>query len=139
MADDKTGKPKHLGAGKADMRYDEPDIEILDTVPSPFTEGNGVEVEIEAQEFTTLCPVTGQPDFAHFFIVYTPNKLCVESKSLKLYFGAFRMHKSFHEECVNRVADDLIKLLDPLKLRVEGRFTPRGGIKIWPVVSYSRK
>jgi 7-cyano-7-deazaguanine reductase len=139
MADGKTGKPKHLGTERTEIRYDEPDIDILDTFPSPFTDGNSVEVGIEAQEFTTLCPVTGQPDFAHFFITYTPNKLCVESKSLKLYLGAFRMHRSFHEECVNRIAGDLIKLLDPLKLRVEGRFTPRGGIKIWPVVTYTRK
>jgi 7-cyano-7-deazaguanine reductase len=139
MTDDKAGAPKHLGTGRTDIRYDKPDLEILDTFPSPFSEGNGVEVEVEAQEFTTLCPVTGQPDFAHFFITYRPNKLCVESKSLKLYFGAFRMYKGFHEECVNRVADDLIKLLDPLMLKVEGRFTPRGGIKICPVVTYTRK
>jgi len=127
---------KSLQEGKTEYKYDDPAIDILETFPSPISSSNQSEIVIEAPEFTSLCPVTGQPDFARIVIVYTPDKLCVESKSLKLYLGAFRMHRAFHEECVNRIADDLIKVLMPAKIRVEGQFTPRGGIKLWPSVSW---
>lgn len=97
------------------------------------------EIEIEAPEFTALCPLTGQPDFAVMVIRYVPDEKCLESKSLKLYLGAFRMHGAFHEACVQKIADDLVDVLRPKKLFVEGRFTPRGGIKFWPRVSYVKK
>src|SRR5262249_55785539 len=94
-------------------------------------------IHIEVPEFTTLCPITGQPDFATIVIDYRPHKLCVESKSLKLYLARFRQSPEFHESCVNRIANDLITLLDPLYIKVEGRFTPRGGIPFWPAAEYS--
>jgi len=80
--------------------------------------------------------MTGQPDFASIDICYIPNKLGVESKSLKLYLFRFRNHGSFHEDCINTIAEDLVKILDPLYLRVIGDFTRRGGISIKPISEY---
>ena len=87
-------------------------------------------VEFDCPEYTTLCPVTGQPDFGHITIRYVPDKLCVESKSLKLYLFAFRNHNTFHEEAVNRILDDLVKAVRPRQAIVKGEFRPRGGIGI---------
>lgn len=119
-------------------QYAEPSALILETFPSPFPAGTKNSVHIEAPEFTSLCPKTGQPDFAVIVIDYTPDTRCVESKSLKLYLGAFRMMGEFHEACVSRIANDLVTILKPKALKVEGRFTPRGGIPFWPTVEYTR-
>jgi len=83
-------------------------------------------------EFTSLCPKTGQPDFAKIFINYIPHKKMVESKSLKLYLFGFRNHGDFHEDCVQTICNDLFKLMKPKYLEVIGEFTPRGGIAIFP-------
>lgn len=88
-------------------------------------------------EFTSLCPKTGQPDFAKIFINYIADKKMVESKSLKLYLFSFRNHGDFHEDCVQKICDDLVKLIKPQYLEVIGEFTPRGGIAIFPFASYS--
>lgn len=88
-------------------------------------------------EFTSLCPKTGQPDFAKIFINYIADKKMVESKSLKLYLFSFRNHGDFHEDCVQKMCDDLARLMNPLYLEVIGEFTPRGGIAIFPFASYS--
>ncbi len=88
-------------------------------------------------EFTSLCPKTGQPDFAKIFINYIADKKMVESKSLKLYLYSFRNHGDFHEDCVQKICDDLTKLMKPLYLEVIGEFTPRGGIAIFPYASTS--
>ncbi|MBC7427502.1 MAG: preQ(1) synthase [Bacteriovorax sp.] len=88
-------------------------------------------------EFTSLCPKTGQPDFAKIFINYIADKKMVESKSLKLYLFSFRNHGDFHEDCVQKICDDLTKLMKPYYLEVIGEFTPRGGIAIFPFTSYS--
>ena len=87
-------------------------------------------IRLDCPEFTSLCPITGQPDFGTLLIEYLPNRLCVESKSLKLYLFSYRNHGAFHESVVNRIADDLVSLLRPRKLRVTGTFRPRGGIAI---------
>lgn len=123
--------------------YDSPTAALLETFDSPFTQspawGNSTQVgsvKIVQPEFTSLCPLTGQPDFATIVIEYQPGKKCVESKSLKLYLMAFRNHGEFHEACVQRIASDLISVLDPMYLKVEGQFTPRGGIPFWPKVEY---
>jgi 7-cyano-7-deazaguanine reductase len=135
---------KHLG-NKSEIRYENPDAATLEAVPNPFhssgSNPNKVTgtVHIEATEFTSLCPITGQPDFATIEIEYIPRELLVESKSLKIYLGQFRQHGEFHEACVNRVANDLINLLDPEFIRVVGKFTPRGGIAIHPRAEYTRK
>lgn len=89
-------------------------------------------------EFTTLCPITGQPDFAEIRISYIPDVRMVESKSLKLYLFSFRSHGGFHEDCVNMIMKDLVALMDPKYIEVTGFFTPRGGISIFPYANYGR-
>ena len=94
-------------------------------------------VTLDCPEFTSLCPKTGQPDFGKIIIRYIPRIKMVESKSLKLYLFSFRNHGDFHEDCVNIIMKDLVKLMDPLYLEVEGRFMPRGGISILPFANYA--
>lgn len=95
-------------------------------------------VRFNCPEFTTLCPITGQPDFAEIRISYMPDKRMVESKSLKLYLFSFRNHGGFHEDCVNMIMKDLIKLMDPKYIEVTGFFVARGGISIHPYANYGR-
>lgn len=85
-------------------------------------------IEIICPEFTSLCPKTGQPDFGTIIFTYTPDQLCIELKSLKLYLQRFRNEGSFYEMVVNRILDDFVKVIQPRRVKVEGRFTPRGGI-----------
>ncbi len=92
--------------------------------------------KLNSPEFTTLCPITGQPDFATIIISYIPRARMVESKSLKLYLFSFRNHGDFHEDCVNIIMKDLIKLMEPKYIEVTGIFTPRGGIAIHPYANY---
>jgi 7-cyano-7-deazaguanine reductase len=115
------------------------DAHLLDSFPNPALFGNQnikLTLDIRTNEFTSLCPITGQPDFAEIVIQYAPDQLCVESKSLKLYFLSYRNHKGFHEECVNRICRDLVDLLHPLELKVIGNFTPRGGIPFHPTAEF---
>ena len=93
-------------------------------------------VKFNCPEFTSLCPITGQPDFATITISYVPDIRMVESKSLKLYLFSFRNHGDFHEDCVNIIMKDLIKLMEPKYIEVWGKFTPRGGISIDPYCNY---
>lgn len=93
-------------------------------------------VTLNCPEFTTLCPITGQPDFGKIVISYIPRVRMVESKSLKLYLFSFRNHGDFHEDCVNIIMKDLIKLMDPRYIEVQGIFMPRGGISIYPFANY---
>ncbi|MGE6365442.1 preQ(1) synthase [Bacillus paramycoides] len=95
-------------------------------------------VKFNCPEFTSLCPKTGQPDFATIYISYIPEQKMVESKSLKLYLFSFRNHGDFHEDCMNVIMNDLIKLMDPRYIEVWGKFTPRGGISIDPYCNYGR-
>ncbi len=95
-------------------------------------------VEFLCPEFTTLCPITGQPDFAEIRIMYIPDERMVESKSLKLYLFSFRNHGDFHEDCVNIILKDLVRLMAPRYIEVTGIFTPRGGIAIHPYVNYGK-
>jgi len=95
-------------------------------------------VKFNTPEFTSLCPITGQPDFASIYISYIPDNLMVESKSLKLYLFSFRNHGDFHEDCMNIIMNDLIKLMDPKYIEVWGKFTPRGGISIDPYTNYGK-
>ena len=90
-------------------------------------------------EFTSLCPKTNQPDFAKVFINYVADKKMVESKSLKLYLFSFRNHGDFHEDCIQKICDDLTKIMKPKYIEVIGEFTPRGGISIFPFSSYAKK
>lgn len=96
-------------------------------------------VKFNCPEFTSLCPLTGQPDFATIYISYVPDVKMVESKSLKLYLFSFRNHGDFHEDCINIIMKDLVKLMGPKYIEVWGKFTPRGGISIDPYTNYGRK
>ncbi|OOB79916.1 MAG: NADPH-dependent 7-cyano-7-deazaguanine reductase QueF [Epulopiscium sp. Nuni2H_MBin003] len=96
-------------------------------------------VKFNCPEFTSLCPVTGQPDFATIYISYIPYLKLVESKSLKLYLFSFRNHGDFHENCINIIMKDLIKAMDPKYIEVWGKFTPRGGISIDPYCNHGKK
>ena len=108
---------------------DQPHKDILDPIPAPSA-SNFYVVRLTAPEFTTICPVTGQPDFAHIIIDYIPDKFLVESKSFKLYLGSFRSYGIFHETCIITIAQDLIDVLTPIWLRIGGYWFPRGGIPI---------
>ncbi|WP_346906506.1 preQ(1) synthase [uncultured Roseibium sp.] len=106
-----------------------PEEAVLEKVPNP-QEGTDYMVRFTAPEFTSLCPITGQPDFAHLMIDYVPDKWLVESKSLKLFLVSFRNHGAFHEDCTVSIAKRLVDLLDPKWLRIGGYWYPRGGIPI---------
>ncbi len=95
-------------------------------------------VKFNCPEFTSLCPMTGQPDFATIYISYVPDEKMVESKSLKLYLFSFRNHGDFHEDCVNIIMNDLIQLMEPRYIEVWGKFLPRGGISIDPYCNYGK-
>jgi 7-cyano-7-deazaguanine reductase len=106
-----------------------PDAAVLDTVPNPHPEYLYA-VRFTAPEFTSLCPITGQPDFAHLVIDYVPDAVILESKSLKLFLGSFRNHGAFHEDCTVGIARRLVATLQPRWLRIAGYWYPRGGIPI---------
>jgi 7-cyano-7-deazaguanine reductase len=111
--------------------------EVLEAFDNKHPE-NDYWVRFNCPEFTSLCPITGQPDFAEIRISYLPDIKMVESKSLKLYLFSFRNHGAFHEDCVNIIMKDLIRLMDPKYIEVTGLFTPRGGISIYPFANYGR-
>ena len=111
--------------------------DVLETFENRHPD-NDYWVRFNCPEFSTLCPITGQPDFAEIRIAYVPDRRMVESKSLKLYLFSFRSHGDFHEDCVNIIMKDLIRLMDPKYIEVTGFFTPRGGISIWPYANYGR-
>lgn len=123
--------------GKATKYRDDYAPEVLESFENKHP-GNDYWVRFNCPEFTSLCPITGQPDFAEIRINYLPDHKMVESKSLKLYLFSFRNHGDFHEDCVNIIMKDLIKLMDPKYIEVTGIFTPRGGISIYPYANYGR-
>ncbi len=106
-----------------------PDEAVLECIDNP-QEGTLYVARFTAPEFTSLCPVTGQPDFAHLVIDYIPDKLLVESKSFKLLLTSFRNHGSFHEDCTIKIAKRLVEALNPIWLRIGGYWYPRGGMPI---------
>ena len=126
----------HLGS-KTDYKQDYAP-EMLEAFENKHRD-NDYWVIFDCPEFTSLCPITGQPDFATIRINYLPDIKMVESKSLKLYLFSFRNHGAFHEDCIYIIMKDLIKLMDPKYIEVTGIFTPRGGISIYPYANYGRK
>ena len=125
--------------GNQEVRYGfDYDPNVLETFENKHP-GNDYFVKFNCPEFTSLCPITGQPDFATIYISYVPYRNMVESKSLKLYLFSFRNHGGFHEDCANIIMKDLIKLMDPKYIEVWGKFTPRGGISIDPYCNYGKK
>lgn len=129
MAPIKSKKYKLRGLGHSVSIPSNPAQDILETVPNPAAKRDFV-VRFTCPEFTCLCPITGQPDFAHFVIDYVPAEKIVESKSLKLFLHSFRNHKAFHEACTIEIADRLLKILQPKWFRLGGYWYPRGGIPI---------
>jgi 7-cyano-7-deazaguanine reductase len=125
-----------LGAGKTVYPTDYAPG-LLETFENKHKE-NDYFVKLHCPEFTTLCPITGQPDFAVITIKYIPDVKMVESKSLKLYLFSFRNHGDFHEDAVNIIMKDLIALMEPRYIEVLGEFTPRGGIAIHPFANYGK-
>lgn len=121
---------KQLGNQTTKYNYDQPDKNILETFDN---KAGTIVVPFVCNEFTSICPVTGQPDFAKFEILYIPNKECIESKSLKLYLGSFRNHGEFHEEVTHRIMEDIFSIIKPQFIRVFGDFNVRGGISIKPL------
>jgi 7-cyano-7-deazaguanine reductase len=117
----------HLG--RSSQLPPSPDKAVLETVPNPHPRILYL-VRFTCPEFTSLCPVTGQPDFAHFVIDYAPEAAIVESKSLKLFLGSFRNHQAFHEDCTLVIARRLVDAVEPRWLRIAGYWYPRGGIPI---------
>jgi 7-cyano-7-deazaguanine reductase len=111
--------------------------EVLETFENRHQD-NDYWVQFNCPEFTSLCPITGQPDFAEIKIAYIPAERMVESKSLKLYLFSFRNHGDFHEDCVNTIMKDLVALMHPKYIEVLGLFTPRGGISIYPYANYGQ-
>lgn len=118
-----------LGTGRLPMPQNGPSVNLLEAFPNRFPKRPYI-ISISFPEFTSLCPVTGQPDFGCISVEYVPDQLCVESKSFKLYMFAFRNHQSFMETITNTVLDDLCVLLTPCWCRVRGLFAPRGGTRI---------
>ena len=127
---------KLLGSRTTEYRMDYAP-EVLETFVNKHQD-NDYWVRFNCPEFTSLCPITGQPDFAEIRISYIPDVKMVESKSLKLYLFSFRNHGDFHEDCVKIIMKDLIRLMDPKYIEVTGLFTPRGGISIYPYANYGR-
>ena len=125
----KTPKPAFAHLGKASQVPDAPDAKILDRAPNPHNDQDFV-VRFVTPEFTSICPMTGQPDFAHLVIDYAPQATIVESKSLKLFLGAFRNHAAFHEDCTVGIGERLSAEMRPYWLRIGGYWYPRGGIPI---------
>ncbi|HWD48472.1 MAG TPA: preQ(1) synthase [Rhizomicrobium sp.] len=120
---------KRLQLGRDVRLPQSPDEAVLDAVPNPHKDSDYV-VRFTAPEFTSLCPVTGQPDFAHFVIDYVPAKSIVESKSLKLFLASFRNHAAFHEDCTIVIGKRVLSAIKPKFLRMAGYWYPRGGIPI---------
>ncbi len=133
---DRTSEPLHQLGRKTQYPTDY-DPGLLERFQNRHRE-NDYFVKFNCPEFTSLCPITGQPDFASIYISYIPEEWMVESKSLKLYLFSFRNHGDFHEDCVNTIMKDLIALMDPRYIEVWGRFTPRGGISIDPYCNYGK-
>lgn len=115
--------------GQAAGAPDSPESATLERVPNPHPDTNYV-ARFTVPEFTSLCPVTGQPDFAHLVIDYVPDAWLVESKSLKLFLTSFRNHGAFHEDCTVGIGKRLVQTLEPRWLRIGGYWYPRGGIPI---------
>lgn len=126
----------HLGS-KATSYSADYDPSLLETFANKHADRDYM-VTFRCPEFTTLCPITGQPDFATLYVNYVPAERMVESKSLKLYLFSFRNHGDFHEDVVNVICDDLVALMDPKYIEVRGMFYPRGGISIYPFANWAK-
>lgn len=136
MREEELKELKNLGNNtKYDYVYN---VSVLEKIDNLYSNNDNM-IAIDAHEFTTLCPKTGQPDYAKIYINYVPDKYLVESKSLKIYLSSFRNSPSFHEDAINLIMKDLVELLKPKYLEVLGMFNVRGGIAICPFASYAKE
>ncbi len=130
MSKKKSPKPTLKLLGSSEHRLPTaPSASILETFPNR-TPQRDYTIHLDAPEFSSICPVTGQPDTAHLEIYYIPDKLCIETKSLKFYLASYRNTPSFNEVIVNRVLDDILSVCKPRQIIVRGAFSPRGGIQL---------
>lgn len=127
MKTDNTETLTSLGSAKTDYKYENPSVGILETFENQFPERE-YHISLKFEEFTSLCPKTGQPDFGTIVIDYVPGKKCIETKSLKLYLFSFRQSGTFMETIVNNILEDCVKVTDPVSMTVTGTFNARGGI-----------
>lgn len=128
--------PKNSLLGRSEARLpSKPDRKILETFPNR-NKKRDFWITLDCPEFTSLCPVTGQPDFASIEIRYIADEVCVETKSLKFYLASFRGTPSFGEDVVNRILDDLVAVLKPRAMQIDAQFAPRGGISLRVDVEY---
>ena len=126
-----------LGSKQTVYEFDEPNSDQLETFA--YDSKSPQAVGFLTSEFTSLCPMTSQPDFANIEIVYVPREKGIESKSLKLYLFRYRNHGAFHEDCISKILNDIVEKIEPYFIKVVGDFTPRGGIAIKPVSVYYAK
>ena len=129
MKKDDTGSLTQLGSAKTKYVYDKPSPELLETFPNA-AQHRKYTTEFVFNEWSSLCPKTGQPDFATIIVTYEPKELCIETKSLKMYFLSYRQAGAFMETIVNNILDDLVSICDPHYMQVVGNFNVRGGTKI---------
>lgn len=115
--------------------FSSPDEAKLESFPNR-TPGRPYQIVLDTHEFASLCPVTGQPDSCHLTITYVPTDKCVETKSLKYYLASYRNYPSFNEQIVNRIVDDIVSAISPAWLKVEGKFSPRGGIQLTTIAEH---
>ncbi|HEX5176750.1 MAG TPA: preQ(1) synthase [Chthoniobacteraceae bacterium] len=122
--------------GNADAKYPAaPSASVLETFPNAFRQRD-YSIRFDCADFTSLCPITSQPDFARIRIEYVPGERCIETKSLKFYLASYRNTRSFNEEIVNRILDDLVAVAQPRRLQVHGEFATRGGIALTVDANY---
>lgn len=121
--------------GKHSETITAPDRAILDTFPNRYQERDYV-ITFDSEDFTSLCPVTGQPDFAEISIRYIPGELCIETKSLKYYLHAFRNTQAFNEQIINDMLADFVAACKPKWMQIKGAFAARGGISLTTIVEY---
>ena len=134
MIDDTSTLTK-LGSNKTNYVYEDPNKDILEVFENKFP-GRDYEVKLTFPEFTSLCPKTGQPDFAVIHILYSPDRLCLESKSIKMYFFAYRNFGSFMETITNKILNDCVEKCAPRRMKVIGQFNARGGLVIEVSATY---
>ncbi len=135
---DITANLRYLGTGALPAPEHGPGIDILDAFPNRFP-GRDYVISMACPEFTSLCPMTGQPDFATIVLEYIPDQLCVESKSFKLYIFSYRNHRSFMETITNTMLEHFVEKLAPRWARIKGLFTPRGGTRMHVFAEYYKE
>lgn len=135
---DKTNDLQNLGSNKTQYQYDKPAPKLLEVFDNQFPERNYL-TEFTFQEFTSLCPKTGQPDFAEVTIKYIPDKYCIETKSLKMYLLSYRQHGSFMETIINNILSHLVEISSPRWMEITGKFNARGGTLINVIAKYDGK